>query len=118
MVILSRLPRTCGSTRRHSGEGKPFSEPEMVEFDRVAVRMQQQELQLHSGVELMHQVGGEPFWLDEEVVPRCTSCRSPMQFLLQLDSDPDVGLHFGDAGMLYAFQCGDCRELATFVQSF
>ncbi|MCA8941757.1 MAG: hypothetical protein KDB80_04290 [Planctomycetes bacterium] len=70
----------------------------------------------HSFEGPFHQLGGEPVWLDEPRSVRCTECGAPMTFLVALDSDADVGLEFADHGMLYAFLCVDCEEVATLVQ--
>ncbi len=65
-----------------------------------------------------HQWGGDPIWLGDALEPSCTSCRSPMTFVLQIDSEPENGVLFADHGMLYAFACFRChQEVATIVQT-
>lgn len=64
-----------------------------------------------------HQWGGEPLWLGEALEPDCHACRVPMTFVMQLDSDENAGLAFGDFGMLYAFCCVFCGETATLIQN-
>lgn len=64
-----------------------------------------------------HQWGGDPLWLRDPVEPTCTRCCEPMVFLLQLDSEPRLGLRFGDWGILYGFGCSRCAEVAVLIQN-
>lgn len=63
-----------------------------------------------------HQLGGEPIWLDEPRRVHCSGCGMPMLFVIALDSDHELGLEFADHGMLYAFTCRACDEVATLIQ--
>jgi|GEM_PF-1400857 uncharacterized protein YwqG len=65
-----------------------------------------------------HQFGGNPFWVQSEEVPNCKLCGKQMKFVAQVDSDWDVGIQFGDMGLLYAFLCEDCFVFATFMQCY
>jgi hypothetical protein len=50
-------------------------------------------------------VGGYPRWVQDALVTSCESCGSELEFLAQLDSEEAAGLMWGDAGLVYLFQC-------------
>ena len=59
-----------------------------------------------------NRVGGNPIWVQEEVILICPNCRCEMDFIFQLDSGlPDYNdqnsneIMFGNDGILYAFWC-------------
>jgi hypothetical protein len=68
-----------------------------------------------------HQLGGEPFWVQQKREAVCPECSRPMRFLGQADSEtwavPEweqlAGHMFGDMGMLYIHYCDDCNILGT-----
>ncbi len=64
----------------------------------------------------LHRLGGEPVWVTEERIIACPACREAMSFLLQLDTDEDLGWRFGDQGALFAFVCARCTVVATLIQ--
>lgn len=65
---------------------------------------------------LKHQFGGKPNWLQGPYWLQCPECHEPMSFLLQMDTDPNLGIQFGDDGMLYSFICEKCRVVGNVVQ--
>jgi hypothetical protein len=50
-----------------------------------------------------------------EETPDCPKCEAAMAFMLQLASDSRIAC--GDAGMLYAFACPECKVIASLAQS-
>lgn len=64
-----------------------------------------------------HQLGGEPFFIQDKEKPYCKSCEKEMTFYAQLDSINDE-YNIGDCGMIYIFICFDCYEIYSFIQSY
>jgi uncharacterized protein YwqG len=64
-----------------------------------------------------HQLGGEPFFLQEEAFPSCPSCNKKMTFYAQLDSINDE-FQIADCGMVYVFICFYCNETKSVIQSY
>lgn len=49
-----------------------------------------------------HQLGGYPYWIQNHETP-IDEAGNQLQLLLQVDSDDDAGLMWGDAGLLYFY---------------
>ena len=49
-----------------------------------------------------HQLGGYPYWIQSDETPTDEN-GNVSQLLLQIDSDDDAGLMWGDAGLLYFY---------------
>jgi hypothetical protein len=64
-----------------------------------------------------HQLGGSPIWIQSSHWLTCPRCAKMMSFLLQLDTDPSLGIQFGDSGILYSFICKECAVIGNVVQS-
>jgi hypothetical protein len=64
-----------------------------------------------------HKVGGAPEWIQAAEQPDCPACKRPMSFLAQLETEPALGVQFGDDGMLFGFVCVECRVVTTLIQS-
>ncbi len=64
-----------------------------------------------------HKFGGTPDWIQAAEDPNCPACGKSMRFLAQLDTDPSVGLQFGDDGLLYSFVCVTCLVISSLIQS-
>jgi len=77
--------------------------------------------------------GGKPDWIQYDEVPVCTSCKTEMVFIAQLDSiehqsdtnphsidpiSPEQQYMFGDVGMFYVFFCFECGEPGIVFQSY
>lgn len=63
-----------------------------------------------------HKIGGKPDFIQQEIVPTCPDCRSPMTFFAQLDSLNDE-FNIADCGMIYVFICFGCNETRSIIQS-
>jgi uncharacterized protein YwqG len=50
-------------------------------------------------------IGGYPRWVQDALVTTCEACGSELAFLAQIDSEEAAGLMWGDAGLVYLFQC-------------
>jgi len=76
-------------------------------------------------------LGGEPIWVQQPEVPKCSECKLAMTFIAQIDSmehdephNPNVVSNssgqqqymFGDVGMIYVFMCFWCMETKSLVQ--
>lgn len=61
-------------------------------------------------------VNGEPFWLQGDETPVCSSCSKPMNLLAQLEVGPEyeTEMNFGGGGCAYLFGCSAC-ESAKFL---
>lgn len=62
-------------------------------------------------------LGGKPDWIQADETPFCPTCNRGMVLVAQIDSVDDYFM-FGDAGMLYVFQCTGCGSPAALVQSY
>ena len=68
-----------------------------------------------------HQLGGNPYWVQNDVHLSCPECGAEMRFLGQVDShvwftdEPLMafGHEFGDMGILYIHYCDNCNILST-----
>lgn len=61
------------------------------------------------GRDVLGQIGGEPFWLDNDETPRCDHCARPMRFVAQLEVGPDQDTEMNFGGRCgYVFEC-DCQ---------
>ncbi|MFJ8666486.1 hypothetical protein [Streptomyces sp. NPDC093600] len=63
------------------------------------------------GRSVLGQLGGEPYWLQNEETPDCAGCAQPMGFVAQLDEVANFG-----GGYAYVFTCDPCREAAFLWQ--
>ena len=70
----------------------------------------------HKGPRPLHQLGGNPGWMQCEEIPLCPNCEKEMEFIAQLDTDPGIGLQFADNGRLFVFICTKCKLISTFMQ--
>src|SRR6266446_9340849 len=76
-------------------------------------------------------LGGEPDWVQQPEVPKCSDCKQQMTFVGQIDSIEHDEKHnphaigclsgkqqymFGDAGMIYVFMCFSCLTTKSVVQ--
>ncbi len=64
-----------------------------------------------------HQLGGSPFFLQEDAFPDCPECGKGMTFYAQLDSINDE-FCIADCGMIYVFVCFDCITVKSIIQSY
>jgi hypothetical protein len=75
-------------------------------------RWQQQDWGESNNRQNLSRVGGAPSWVQGAGYPPCRDCKTPMRFVLQLDTIlPTVGgntQYWGSGGMLYAFWCDAC----------
>ncbi len=58
-------------------------------------------------------IGGYPRWVQGAVSPKCKHCKQEMDFFAQIDSENEAGLMWGDAGLVYLFQCPQHRTEFT-----
>lgn len=73
-----------------------------------------------------HQLGGTPYWVQDERQVPCPECSRPMRFLGQVDSETwavpgwetFAGHMFGDMGILYIHYCDECNILGTGGQCY
>ncbi|QES52218.1 hypothetical protein DEJ50_06505 [Streptomyces venezuelae] len=63
--------------------------------------------------EVLGQLGGTPYWLQNDETPDCPGCAQPMAFTAQLDEGPDpvTAMNFG-SGSAYLHACGPCGRAA------
>lgn len=69
---------------------------------------------------LESRLGGFPDWIQGAQWPTCPACAQRMNLLLQLDSEPETGLMWGDSGRVFLFRCGTPThppEVALVLQS-
>jgi hypothetical protein len=61
-------------------------------------------------------VDGDPYWLQGDETPTCSSCSKPMKFKALLEVGPEykTEMNFGGGGCAYLFTCGPC-ESAKFL---
>lgn len=59
-------------------------------------------------------LGGWPFWVQENEVPACRECGTPMDVIFQLDSEQLLPHMFGDAGIAHLSQCPQHPEVLAF----
>lgn len=55
-------------------------------------------------------IGGYPIWIQGPVSKNCPICKKEMEFIAQIDSVPEAGLMWGDAGCVYIFRCSKHSE--------
>jgi hypothetical protein len=109
----------------YSNKGpRVIEQPEGESFDDYSDSLSERDVQIvpHSKKANtfngpLHKMGGTPDWIQGEDIPLCCSCSNEMEFMIQLDSDPDRDLQFGDDGRLFAFICRKCKVISTFMQS-
>jgi hypothetical protein len=67
---------------------------------------------------ILGQIGGEPFWLQNDETPHCPACAKLMGFAAQLEEGYDyrTAANFGGGGIGYVFTCAACREAAFLWQ--
>ena len=73
-----------------------------------------------------HQMGGLPFWIQDEEHILCVNCKKEMPYIAMIDSELYIGKDgfrekghmFGDEGILYIFYCRFCNMIATIGQCF
>ncbi|GAB4275681.1 MAG: hypothetical protein Kow0029_17070 [Candidatus Rifleibacteriota bacterium] len=56
-------------------------------------------------IEPFSSIGGYPIWIQGVASKKCPECNEKMEFIAQIDSVPEVGLMWGDAGCVYLFRC-------------
>jgi hypothetical protein len=56
---------------------------------------------------------GWPHWIQGVEYPTCPKCRSRMRVLFQLDSEDNVPVMWGDAGIAHISQCPNHRDVLT-----
>lgn len=59
-------------------------------------------------------LGGWPNWVQGVEYPLCPECKSPMEFLFQIDSEFNVPYMFGDCGTGHVTQCRHHRHVVAF----
>lgn len=83
-------------------------------------RWRWQEWGMSNGRQSLHRIGGHPSWIQGADIPTCPTCRDPMAFVLQLDSNlPSATMRsylWGSGGIAYVFWCDPCRVSAVFWQ--
>lgn len=84
-----------------------------VTLSPTPARWRWQDWALSNSRENLFRVGGYPSWIHSAEYPDCVSCKTPMRFVLQLDSDlPTVnGMEWswGRGGICYGFWCATCH---------
>lgn len=55
--------------------------------------------------ELATSVGGYPSWIQGDATPSCPDCSHTMALLVQIESEAEADLMWGDAGSAYLFHC-------------
>lgn len=50
-------------------------------------------------------LGGWPYWIQGAEYPQCPDCATPMELLLQVDSEDNLDYMFGDAGCAHVTYC-------------
>ena len=58
-------------------------------------------------------IGGYPCWVQGSISPKCKQCSEDMEFFAQIDSESAADLMWGDAGLVYLFQCPQHRTEFT-----
>jgi len=56
------------------------------------------------------QIGGYPMFVQGGEFPACPACRKQMRLLVQIDSEEEVQLMWGDSGCVYLFECATHPE--------
>jgi hypothetical protein len=59
-------------------------------------------------------LGGWPHWIQGPDYPACPTCRKPMDYLFQLDSEHHVPFAFGELGCGHIMQCRKHKSVVTF----
>lgn len=59
-------------------------------------------------------LGGWPAWIQGVQYPSCARCDESMSLLVQLDSEDNLPILFGDAGTGHVFQCASHRDVLSF----
>ena len=59
-------------------------------------------------------VGGWPLWIQGVEYPDCPICGKQMAFVVQIDSEQNVPVMFGDAGVGHVTQCRSHPEVLAF----
>ncbi len=62
-----------------------------------------------------NQLGGYPYWIQNDETPT-DEAGNQLQLLLQVDSDDDAGLMWGDAGLLYFYYNTQTRKVDYIMQ--
>lgn len=62
--------------------------------------------------DVLGQLGGAPWWLQDDETPVCPTCAQPLRFIAQLEEGHDhrTAINFGGGGCGYAFACPPCGE--------
>ncbi|HBE70399.1 MAG TPA: hypothetical protein DDW52_19795, partial [Planctomycetaceae bacterium] len=84
-----------------------------ITFAQTPKRWYWQDWGLSNSRENLNRFGGEPCWVQDAEYPSCPSCKTTMEFLMQLDSDlptadGDEWL-WGSGGIGYVFWCDACK---------
>ena len=58
---------------------------------------------------------GAPYWVQDPERPPCPECEKPMKTLFQLDSNDNLDLMWGDAGVAHVLWCADHQQVLTLV---
>ena len=82
---------------------------------------------------LRTKLGGKPDWIQNEAIPKCSSCGNPMTFVAQIYSigydsrknplskeivEGKQDYMFADVGMIYVFFCFPCIETQSVLQYY
>jgi uncharacterized protein YwqG len=58
---------------------------------------------------------GTPYWVQDPDPPPCSRCSRPMAHLIQIDSNENLDLMWGDAGVAHVFWCSDHQDVLALV---
>lgn len=108
-------PPDGGETLRATRYGAALVQSDEQDYDEA--RTQWASASGKPAREVLGQIGGEPSWLQNEEIPTCNSCGSPMQFVAQLEQGPDwqTEMNFGGGGCAYVFRCTCTQDSAKLL---
>ncbi len=107
-------PPENGDTLRATDHGSLIVEYEAEDYDEArSAWAAENEV---SPRKVLGRLSGEPSWLQDEEVPKCSKCNNEMNFAAQLEQGPnwETEMNFGGGGCAYLFDC-NCDGSAKFL---